>query len=166
VSRENDILTGDARIPCPNCGYVQNCGCDACLEHRNAGEPITEVWVDGEIGILACGYCGFAMYYDMWEELEMDLHWEHIMGREPEKTPQQRLDILNEYRKRGKMPFEKGYKPTALQHWLHYLERKTSWFRHKYIDGAVRKIFKLLGKDYYAWRYKAKYGEANEQTEV
>jgi len=128
--RDERLMHEKTGVPCPNCGYDSACGCKSCRKDRTKDEPIYEVVLDDEIGIVACGYCGFAMHYDMWCELNMDLVWRGADNQIPEPTPEERLRIINEYRQKGKMPFEKGYKPTFWQHYAFKINRKLSYWRY------------------------------------
>lgn len=48
---------------CPNCGYYQYCGCEACIDDVPEGyKPIKHIGND----ILQCQNCGLEMHIDWW----------------------------------------------------------------------------------------------------
>lgn len=112
-------------MPCPNCRKESYCGCRSCLSNRKPDE-VLEIWLDKEIGIVACGHCGFAMISDAWASMECDLYLEPEMSLE---------DAIQKYRPQGKMPNEKDYKPSLRVHWEVKLWRWRGIFKH---------IFELL----------------------
>ena len=105
---------------CPNCRQQSYCGCSSCLPKRKADE-VLEIWLDKEIGVIACGHCGFAMIGDAWQAMEVDMYLE------PTITLAEAAAI---YRPKGKMPNEQGYKPSFKAHWNVKLWRWRSIFKH------------------------------------
>lgn len=105
---------------CPNCLKESKCSCPSCAE-RNEGK-VLDVWLDKEIGVIACGHCGFAMINDAWEAMSADLYLPQMdyTGDTPVEIPGSTMLLLDaaiKYRSEGKMPGEKNYKPSFRAHW-------------------------------------------------
>jgi hypothetical protein len=98
---------------CPNCRRVNNCECKNCRD--TIKWATRERWLDKELGIAACGWCGFAMSADSWFSLTYELANRY--------GPNERRVILERYRHEGKMPSEPGYKPSLYTHWKAKLPR-------------------------------------------
>ena len=124
-------------MPCPNCFQQSHCGCRSCLSGRDPDE-VLEVWLDKEIGVVACGHCGFAMIVDAWASMDCDLYLEPEMSLE---------DAIQRYRPQGKMPNEKDYKPSLKAHWRVKLSR---W---KSILGHLIKLITFRGTIYKKTRW-------------
>ena len=80
------------------------------------------MWLDTEIGVIACGHCGFAMINDAWWAMSADLcmnKYDH--SKKPAvEIPNSTMsieDAAKKYRPEGKMPGEKNYKPSLRDHW-------------------------------------------------
>ncbi len=107
---------------CPNCEGTSLCPCKSCVGRKpNRLEP-KEVWLDNEVGLVACGHCGFAMIMDAWTEMDMDLYLpahDYTQDGYPE-IPGSTLtweEAREKYRPMGKMPGEKGYGVSFRAHW-------------------------------------------------
>jgi len=133
-------------MSCPNCRKDSHCGCRSCLPRRKPGE-VLEVRLDSEIGTLACGHCGFAMVSDAWMSMEWDLC-------KPEADQEA---IYAKFRAEGKMPGEKGYRPSFRAHW------KVKLWRWRSIFGSV---FMLLIGGGYVFRDKGRWGSIRYQLSI
>lgn len=107
---------------CPNCFQDSVCSCRHCAKTRAVG-AVVEVWLDKEIGVVACGHCGFAMIIDAWESMSADMYlpsYDYTGKGPPVELPNSTMtmqDAIALYRPQGKMPGEKGYKPSFRDHW-------------------------------------------------
>lgn len=97
---------------CPNCKGRSLCPCKHCAKRQEHRLEPKEVWLDNEVGLIACGHCGFAMIIDAWFTMDCDMH----MPSENNKnlTPE---EAIKRYRPMGKMPGEKGYGISFRAHW-------------------------------------------------
>lgn len=106
---------------CPNCKGYSRCGCGNCIKRKKQLEPI-EVWLDKEIGLTACGHCGFAMIVDAWAAMECDMYLpshDYTQDGNPE-IPDSTLSLeeaCEKYRPMGKMPGEPNYRLSFFTHW-------------------------------------------------
>lgn len=112
---------------CPNCRGHSRCSCDACIPRRRQLEPV-EVWLDKEIGLVACGHCGFAMILDAWAAMECDMYLPSFdyTGDTPVPIPGSTISLgeaCERYRPMGKIPGERNYRPSFHAHWKHKLWR-------------------------------------------
>jgi len=64
-------------LTCPNCGYPQYCGCNACAPRIPAGFNPQKVCSDGE-GYI-CANCGFTASCDQWLDIEV----QQVRERDP-----------------------------------------------------------------------------------
>lgn len=106
---------------CPNCRGHSRYSCDGCIPRRRQLEPV-EVWLDKEIGIVACGHCGFAMILDAWAAMECDMYLpshDYSSGT-PVVIPNSTISLeeaCERYKPQGKMPGEPNYRPSFVTHW-------------------------------------------------
>ncbi len=112
---------------CPNCRGHSRCSCGSCIQRRRQLESV-EVWLDTEIGIVACGHCGFAMVLDAWAAMDCDMFLpshDYSSGT-PVAIPGSLMSLeeaCEKYRPMGKMPGEPNYRPSFLAHWKRRLWR-------------------------------------------
>lgn len=125
-------------MPCPNCKQVSHCSCKSCLPRRKPNETL-EVWIDKEIGVIACGHCGFAMLSAAWAAMDHDLYLEP-------KIPLK--EAIEKYRKQGKLPGEPNYKPSIFAHW------RIKLWRWRGIIGHILELIKGNGVIYKETRWK------------
>jgi hypothetical protein len=82
---------------------------------------VLEIWIDKELGIIACGHCRFAMISAAWFSMECDMYLEPLMSLE---------EAILKYRPQGKMPHEKNYKASIRAHWGVKLGRWRGLLKH------------------------------------
>ncbi len=130
-------------MTCPNCGQHSYCGCRHCAP-KNKGKVI-EIWLDEEIGITACGHCGFAMSVDIWSAMEADMFMPEFKkedgvyvldenGRHVE-IPDSGMsleDASAKYLPEGRMPGDTNYKPSFRVHWTVKLWRWRAILKHMF----------------------------------
>ena len=97
---------------CPNCKGRSLCPCKHCAERQEHRLEPKEVWLDNEVGLIACGHCGFAMILDAWFTMDCDMHMPS--ENNDNLTPE---EAIERYRPMGKMPGEKGYGISFRAHW-------------------------------------------------
>lgn len=127
-----------ATMECISCGVTNYCGCAACKPLAPPGATF-EQWIDKEIGLVACGDCGFSMRAEDFAVMSME------MG-DAEKEGQPFSPIILNYLSRGKMPGERGYKPSLIAHWRVKLGRWSPIF------VSVIKLLVGLEKPQEYWR--------------
>jgi hypothetical protein len=65
-------VDNDMRVKCPECGYPQWCGCEACLKNFPPPEGMkTYYFTDGEN--IACGGCDTVRSGSEWIDVEGNL---------------------------------------------------------------------------------------------
>ncbi len=127
---------------CPNCKGYSRCGCRSCIKRKKQLEPV-DVWIDKEIGVIACGHCGFAMIGDAWMAMDCDMHMPSFdyTGDTPVEIPGSTItfeEACEKYRPMGKMPGEPNYRPSFVTHW------RVKLWRWRAITGHI--VLLLFGR--------------------
>jgi len=66
-----DLVKKEYNMKCPNCGYDQHCGCDACKDRLPKG---MKGWITDKLkDTIKCANCELTAHPDWWNRLEWDV---------------------------------------------------------------------------------------------